>query len=92
MLYTDKNAFILKEKIKELGGKWDKEAKKWNVPLTVVPDLKKFSQKIDEDKTKLWIKACDVLSFKFVKKDSVEYAEVLAVYKDLMNEYKPTFL
>ena len=88
MLYTDKNAFILKEKIKELGGKWDKEAKKWNVPMTAVTDLKKMSQKVDEDKTKLWVKACDILSFKFVKKGTVEYDEVLSIYKDLINDYK----
>ena len=88
MLYTDKNAFILKEKIKELGGKWDKEAKKWNVPMTAVTDLKKMSQKVDDDKTKIWIKACEFLNFKFVKKGTGEYDQVLQVYKDLINDYK----
>lgn len=90
MLFDDKNAYILKDKIKEKGGKFNQEKKQWDLPFQEWLLLKRYSEKVDEERKKIWGTACKTLKYDFVRKDTKEYDQVLQLFKEMSktHDYK----
>jgi hypothetical protein len=93
--FNDKNSFSLKEQIKEIcNGKsrFDGEKKVWMVPQGALPELKRLSEELDnknKDNTKeIWKNSCIKCGYKFVRKGTPQYEEVLTLFKKLIKEPK----
>ena len=91
--FIDKNSFQLKDSLKELckgKARFDGDKKVWMVPQGALYELKRLSQELDEtkkgDSSKIWKDACSILGFRFVKKGTPEYDQVLTKFKQLMKE------
>jgi hypothetical protein len=93
--FESKNSFALKDSIKSLcNGKarFDNDRKVWMVPAGALPELQRLDKRLSEeqqqDTKEVWGKACSQLGFKFVKKGTTEYSQVLELFKVLIKEPK----
>jgi hypothetical protein len=90
--FIDKNSFQLKDSLKELckgKARFDGEKKVWMVPQGALYELKRLSDQLNENKKdsgEIWKRACTLLGFRFVKKGTTEYDQVLVKFKQLMKE------
>lgn len=93
--FNDKNSFALKDQIKKVcegKARFDMEKKVWMVPSGAMSELNRLSQQFDEknekDTKEVWKNACTQLGFKFVRKGTPEYEQVLALFKELIRQPK----
>jgi hypothetical protein len=83
--FHSKNAYQLKDKIKQLGGKWNADKKVWMLPSDSCLDiLDRESDKIDDYTKKVWIKACAKANVEYPKKGTAEYENVKAIFKEMI--------
>ena len=83
--FTEKYTYAYLNLLKKSNAKFNPDTKTWSIPLQfkrVFFEQKKHLD--DENKIKiqsLWLEACDDLGYKFVKKGTNEYLEVMSVFK-----------
>lgn len=83
--FRSKNAYQLKEKIKQMGGKWDDNKKVWMLPTDSCIDiLDRDSNRIDESIKKVWAEACAKANVQYPKKGTAEYDNVKAIFKQMI--------
>jgi hypothetical protein len=83
--FHSKNAYQLKEKIKQMGGKWDDNKKVWMLPSDSCLDiLDRESDKIDLYIKNTWVEACAKANVQYPRKGTQDYENVKAIFKEMI--------
>jgi hypothetical protein len=72
--------------LKKCESKFNPELKTWNIPLkfrkTFFEQKKQLDDENKERVKSIWKESCDECNYKFVKKGTDEYNEVMSVFKE----------